>query len=66
VLVQCGGHWRVHKPSKCEGRSHKFLGKHQSDDAKDKTSSKKLKLAHAISTIQDGSDDEPESGAETE
>jgi hypothetical protein len=61
---KCDGHWRVHKPSKCEGRSHKFLGtKHQSDDAaKDKTNSKKLKLAQAISAIQDDSDDEPESG----
>jgi hypothetical protein len=64
---KCDGHWRVHKPSKCEGRSHKFLGtKHQSDDAKDKTNSKKLKLAQAISAIQDDSDDEPESGGISE
>jgi hypothetical protein len=60
---KCNGHWRVHKPSKCEGRAHKFSGnKHQNDATKDKTSSKKLKLANAISAIQDGSDDEPESG----
>jgi hypothetical protein len=59
---QCDGHWRVHKPSKCEGRAHKFSGgKHQNDDAKNKSSSKKLKLAHAISAIQDGSDDGEES-----
>jgi len=60
---QCDGHWRVHKPSKCEGRAHKFQGgnKHQSDETKNQTSSKKLKLAHAISAIQDDSDDGEES-----
>jgi hypothetical protein len=43
----------------CEGRAHKFSGdKHQNDATKDKTSNKKLKLANAISAIQDGSDDE--------
>ncbi len=59
---KCDGHWRVHKPSKCEGRAHKFKdGKLQSDSTKDKSSSKKLKLAQAISAIQDGSDeDEPD------
>jgi hypothetical protein len=64
---KCDGHWRVHKPSKCEGRAHKFQdGKHQNDGAKDKSSSsKKLKLAHAISAIQEGSDDEPESDDES-
>lgn len=63
---KCDGNWRVHKPSKCEGRSHKFSGdKHQSDDAKNNSSSKKLKLAHAISAIQDGSDDEHSSGEES-
>jgi hypothetical protein len=64
---KCDGHWRVHKPSKCEGRSHKLLGaKRQSDDAKDKTNSKKPKLAQAISAIQDDSDDEPELGGISE
>jgi hypothetical protein len=65
---KCDGNWRVHKPSKCEGRAHKFVGeKHQNDEAKDKTSSKdkKLKLAHAISAIQEDSDDEPSSGEES-
>jgi hypothetical protein len=58
---KCEGHWRVHKPSTCEGRAHKFEGKHQSGAAPDKSSSKKLKLAQAISAIQDGSDeDEPD------
>jgi hypothetical protein len=56
---KCDGHWRAHKPSTCEGRAHKFSGdKHQNDATKDKTSNKKLKLANAISAIQDGSDDE--------
>jgi hypothetical protein len=63
---KCDGHWRVHKPSKCEGRSHKFSGeKHPKDEAKGKSSSKKLKLAHAISAIQDGSDREPDSDDES-
>ncbi len=63
---KCDGHWRVHKPSKCEGKSHKFSGgKHTADDDK-KTGSKKLKLAHAISAIQDGSEEDPESGGESD
>jgi hypothetical protein len=63
---KCDGHWRVHQPSKCEGRSHKFSGeKHHKDDAKGKSSSKKLKLAHAISAIQDGSDTEHDSDEES-
>jgi hypothetical protein len=62
---KCEGNWRVHKPSKCEGRSHKFSGeKHQKDDAKE-SSSKKLKLAKAISAIQDGSDKETGSDADS-
>jgi hypothetical protein len=53
----CDGHWRVHKPSTCEGRAHKFSGdKHQNDAIKDKTSNEKLKLANAITAVQDGSD----------
>jgi hypothetical protein len=64
---KCEGHWRVHKPSECEGRSHKFVAKHQSGaPAQDKSSSKKLKLAHAISAIQDGTDEEEDSGEESE
>jgi hypothetical protein len=63
---KCDGDWRVHKPSKCEGRSHKFSGeKHPKDDAKANSSSKKLKLAKAISAIQDGSDKETESDADS-
>ncbi len=62
---KCEGNWRVHKPSSCEGRSHKFSGeKHQKDDAKE-SSSKKLKLAKAISAIQDGSDKETGSDADS-
>jgi hypothetical protein len=64
---KCEGHWRVHKPSECEGRSHKFVAKHQSGaPAQDKSSSKKLKLAHAISAIQDGTDEDEDSGEESE
>jgi hypothetical protein len=65
---KCEGHWRVHKPSKCEGKSFKFSGeKHQKDEPKAKSSSKKLKLASAISAIQDGSDNaEAESDEESQ
>ena len=63
---KCNGHWRVHKPSKCEGRAHKFGEKHQTGAAKGQSEKKKLKLAQAISAIQDGSDEEPESVADND
>jgi hypothetical protein len=58
---KCAGNWRCHKPESCEGRAHQFTGK-QKPEA-DAGSNKRLKLAQALSAIQNDSDSENESVA---
>jgi hypothetical protein len=51
---KCAGNWRCHKPTSCEGRAHKFSPPSAADDG----GNKRLKLAKAISAIQEGSDED--------
>lgn len=49
---KCGGHWRCHKPSDCEGKAHKFEKKRKSDDkGNQKKGGGGLRLAKAMAAL---------------
>jgi hypothetical protein len=50
---KCAGAYRIHKPSQCEGKAHRFVGKEGEQKRKapeDDQQERKLKLAKAYET----------------